>query len=286
MKGKRYKKTIAYGLTAFVLFVILAAATFRDRMDRLQRQQVQIVAFGDSVFGLIRDDTAIPAQVGRLLGKTVFNGAFGGSCISRADREYGLDASKDMVSLTALTKAVAADDFGVQQTFHSRESNTEYFEATVDQLETIDFSAVELVLIQHGINDYYNGVPIRNEEDPWDEYTFTGALRHSLRALREVNPDMRILLVTPTYTWHKLAHLTCEEYNVGYGVQEDYVRAEMEVAEEFGVEVLDVYHDVFPHEKWDDWQIYTWDGLHPNEAGRELLAGMIVDYLKPLADEP
>ena len=279
MKGKQYKETIAYGLMAFALFAILAAATFRSRDDRLERQQVQIVAFGDSVFGLIRDDTAIPAQVGSLLGKTVFNGAFGGSCISRIDEEGRMDTVRDSISLVGLTKAVAADDFGAQQTLRGRESSTEYFESTVDQLEVIDFSAVELVLIQHGLNDYYDGVPIQNEQDPWDEYTFTGALRRSLAYLREVNPNMRILLVTPTYTWLLLKDMTCEEYNAGYGVQEDYIRAEIEVAEELGVEVIDVYHDLFPHETWEDWKLYTWDGLHPNEAGRELLAGIISDYL-------
>lgn len=279
MKGKQYKKTIAYGLMALALFAILAAATFRHRADRLEKQQVQIVTFGDSVFGMTRNDTSIPAQVGRYLGKTVFNGAFGGSCISRADDERLLSSAKDSVSLVGLTKAVAADDFGVQQTFRSRENGTYYFPDTVDQLETIDFSTVELVLIQHGINDYYSGVPIYNEMDPWDEYTFAGALRCSLAALRKVNPDMRIVLVTTTYTWFWTESLTCEEYDVGYGVQEDYIRAEMEVAEEFGVEVLDVYHDVFPHETWADLGLYTLDGIHPNEAGRELLAGIIADYL-------
>ena len=284
MKRKRFKKTIAYGLAAVALFAILAAATFRDRADRLERQQVQIVTFGDSVFGQTRDDTSIPAQVGRLLGKTVFNGAFGGSCIGRVDDERLLSSAKDSVSLAGLTKAVAAGDFGVQQTFRSRENGTDYFPDTVDQLEAIDFSNVELVLIQHGLNDYYNGIPIYNEKDSWDEYTFTGALRCSLAALRRINPDMRILLVTPTYTWYWAKNLTCEEYDAGYGVQEDYIRAEMEVAEEFGIEVLDVYHDVFPHETWADSGLYTLDGMHPNEAGRELLAGIIADYLLQTAE--
>ena len=241
---------------------------------------VQVVFFGDSVCGLVRDDTAIPSQVGRLLDKTVFNGSFGGTCVARLWTEEKADYSKDAISLTALTKAVAARDFGAQQTLHFQGTNTDYFEDTVDVLETIDFSSVELVVIEHGLNDYYSGVPVRNEEDPWDERTFTGALRHSLKALKQANPDMRILLVTPTYTWYEDLELTCEEYDVGYGRQEDYVRAEMEVADEFGVEVLDVYHNVFPHETWEDRQRYTSDGFHPNEAGRALLAGMIAEYLQ------
>lgn len=279
MTGEKRGKSMIY-CASVPVFVCLFFFTFHSRADRLVPRKVQVVFFGDSVCGLVRDDTAIPAQVGRLLDMTVFNGAFGGTCVGRIGEEGKLDYSKDTISLTALTKAVAARDFGAQQTMRFKESNTEYFEETVDGLEAVDFSAVDIVVVEHGLNDYYSGTPIRKEGDPWDERTFTGALRHSLRALRQTNPDMRILLVTPTYTWHQRLGLTCEEYDAGYGILEDYVRAEMEVAQEFGVEVLDVYHDVFPHETWEDWAVYTWDGLHPNEAGRKLLAGMIAEYLR------
>ena len=280
MDSRLWKRTIIYGLVAAVMLGLLAAVTFHVRPGRVERQQVQVVTLGDSILGNIRDDTAIPAQLERLLGKSVFNGAFGGTCTGRIDREYRLTEARDSLSLVGLTKAIAADDFGVQQTLRIRESVTEYFEDTVDALETLDFSGVELVVIMHGLNDYYCGVPIYNEEDPLDEYSFTGALRRSLMYLRQANPDMRILLASTTYTWNRAEGLTCEEYDAGYGKQEDYIRAEAEVAEELGVEFLDLYHDVYPHEKWEDWEVYTFDGLHPNEAGRELLARIICEYLQ------
>lgn len=279
MTKKFDKGKVISGLLSVLLLVMLAAFTFHSRADRLERREVQVVTFGDSLFGMCRDDTGVPAQVGEMLDKSVFNAALGGTCISRIDNEHNMDYAKDSLSLAGITKAVAAEDFGVQQTVRVRESSTEYFSDVIDELERVDFSAVELVVILHGLNDYYSGVPISNPEDPYDEYTFTGALRSSLTALRQANPDMRIVLVTPTYTWHKAFGLTCEEYNAGYGVQEDYIQAEMQVAEELGVELLDVYHDVYPHEKWEDWEVYTFDGHHPNEAGRELLAGIIGEYL-------
>lgn len=270
---------IIYGAAALI-FVCLFLFTFHSRADRLERSQAQMVALGDSLFGLVRDETSIPAQVGQLTGMTVFNGAFGGTCVSRMDEEHRLDYVKDSLSLVGVAKAVAMDDFGVQQTLKNRESNTEYYEETVDELERMDFSSVELVLIMHGLNDYYSGVPIHNEKDSYDEYTFIGALRSSIEFLRQANPEMRIVLVTPTYTWYLDSGETCEEYNVGEGVQEDYINAEMKLAQELGIEVIDVYHDVYPHEKWEDWELYTVDGFHPNEAGRELLSGIIAEYLK------
>lgn len=280
MDGRKWKRIIAYGAISAVLLAFLAAATFRSRSDRLDRQQYQIVALGDSVFGMARNDTGIPEQLGKLLGKTVFNGAFGGTYISRSGGESQQAHAGNALSLVGVASAIAADDFGVQQTVRMRGSGTEYFDAVVDELEQIDFSQVELVVIMHGLNDIYMGAPIYNEKDPLDEYTFTGALRKSLTVLRQVNPDMRILLVTPTYTWYRNTGQTCEEYDAGFGVAEDYVYAEIEVAKEMGVEVIDMYHDVFPHEQWDDWNRYTSDGMHPNEEGRELIVGIIYEYLQ------
>lgn len=279
MKRTRYLKGIPY-VVAAVVFVCLLLFTFRVRPDKTERLQVQAVAFGDSVFGLFQNDSAIPAQLERLLGKSIFNAAFGGTCVSRMNEEGSLSDFQDALSLVGIARAVRADDFGVQQSLSFRESNTQYFENTVDVLEQIDFSSVELVIIQDGLNDYYSGVALENRDDPYDEYTFAGALRSTVGYLRAANPKMRLVLVTPTYSWYVPKELTCEEYDGGGGLLEDYVRVETEIAEELGVELVDVYHNVYPHEKWEDWRLYTWDGLHPNEEGRALLANVIAEAIQ------
>lgn len=273
------QKKWIYPAVSAVLFLLIFGLTFRP-WRREERQTIQMVAFGDSVLGLFRGEDGIAAQVGSLLDKSVYCAGLGGTCVSRLDRENRLDYGKDALSLTALTKAVLMDDFGPQQTVFLKEPATEYFEETVDGLARIDFNTVELVMIEHGLNDFYAGVPLRNEEDPMDEYTFAGALRSSLEALRKTNPDMRIVLITPTYTWMLTGSYTCEEFDAGYGNQEAYVAEEIQIAAEYGVEVIDVYHDFFPHEGWDDWKLYTMDGLHPNEAGRRLIAEKIAAYLE------
>lgn len=280
MKAIGNKKTILYAVIAVVVFLAVFILTFSRRTPEKNSRQVQLVTFGDSVFGEVRDGTGIPDQVAEQMGMSFYNGAFGGTQVGRGDAEYRLAYGKDAFSLVGLSKSVYAEDFGVQQTIRLKESSTDYFEEVIDGLALIDFSKVELILIQHGLNDFYAGVPIRNEEDPYDEYTFSGALRTALKLLREKCPEAEIVLVTPTYTWYFYEQLTCEEYDVGYGSMEAYVAAEKAVAEEFGIEVIDLYHDFFPHEQWSDWELYTRDGLHPNEAGRKLIAEKICEYLQ------
>ena len=66
---------------------------------------------------------------------------------------------------------------------------------------------------------------------------------------------------------------------------EDYVNAEIGLCQALDVEVIDIYHDYYPHDNWDDLYLYTDDGLHPNEAGREKIAQTLADYLNQTLDE-
>lgn len=279
MDRQKRKHLIAYGIVSVVLFALFFCVTFQGRAVKANLEQVQIVAFGDSVFGLIRDETSVPQQVQKLTGRSVYNAAFGGTCVARTDSDRRMDYARGSLSLVGLAKAVRAGDFGVQHALRVRESNTEYFAEVVDGLDTVNFAGVEVVLIQQGINDYHAGTLIENPGNPYDEYSFLGALRTAVKELRKVNPEIRIILITPTYTWYAATGLTCEEADQGGGVLEAYVEAEIKAAEELRIEVIDVYHDFFPHESWNDKDLYTWDGLHPNEKGREKLAERIAEVL-------
>lgn len=279
MKKGLLIRTIVYGVISAVLFGVLFLSTFPLRKTH-KMYAPQIVVLGDSIFGQTRDETSVSSQLSALLGQEVFNGALGGTCASRVNREGRLAYSKDSLSFVEISRAAALDDFGWQQATRVRESTTEYFPEVIDDLEKIDFSSVDILLVQYGLNDYHAGVPLENTEDPYDPYTFAGAFRSAVACWREAYPELRIILLTSTYSWYEYAGKTCEEMDEGGGILEDYVNKEIQVAEEMGVEVLDLYHDVYPHDTWEDRNLYTHDGLHPNEAGRKLLAETVEAYLR------
>lgn len=279
MQGKAIGRKILYGIIVAALFAALFLVSFRPRESFTDRQTTSIVIFGDSIFGEIRDEEAVPARLEVILGKSVYNGAFGGTCAARVEPERRLDYTRDMFSLAELAKSVESGDFGVQQSVSMRESNTEYFGDVIDGLDAIDFSGVEIIVIQQGVNDYHAGVPIENPDDPYDERTFMGAVRSAVRSFRRVNPKARIVMITPVYTWYIVSGKTCEETDNGGGVLEDYVNADLRLAEELDLEVIDVYHDFYTHEKWEDWRLYSRDGLHPNETGRKMLTERIAEGL-------
>lgn len=283
MKEKGFKRTILYWVMAGVIvgccFLIAGSRNFVQ-----ERQAFQIVALGDSVFAYTRDETSIPARIGRELGMTVYNGALGGTCASRAHREDHLDHSLDSVSFGAIARAFSQGDFGVQKTVKSMEKGTAYYMDTIAGLSELDLAQAEVILVLYGNNDYFAGQPLDSEEDPEDEYTFGGALRSGLRRLRACNKDARIILVTPTYNWLPDQGQTCEEYTENGKFLEDYVLLEQQIGLEEQIEVLDLYHEFLPYDTWEDWKLYTLDGVHPNEAGRQLIADRIIQYLR--GEEP
>lgn len=279
MKRWTDRKNILCGLAALMGFALLYAVSFHGSEQKGQ-QAVDAVVFGDSVFTDIGNITSIPDRLADALDMAVYNASLGGTCASRLEKERRQDSARGSMSLVGLTKAVRGMDFRVQQSAIIRESNMEPFPEIIAGLAEIDFDRVEMVLIGKGINDYHGGVPVDNSEDPYDEYTFLGAIRSAVKDLRERNPDVRILLATPTYTWYTEQGLTCEELDNGGGLLEDYVNAELELARELDVEAVDLYHDFFSHESFRDWEQYTLDGVHPNEEGREKIVREIADFLK------
>lgn len=283
MQKHRWIKTIAYGCVICICFAVLFATTYRARYSNKTETEYTMVLMGDSVMGVCRDETSISSQLGRLMDITVFNGALGGTSLSRINDSSSMGYSKDCMSGVSLSKAIVSGDFGPQQSTEVKESMTEYFPETIDEMEKIDFSKVDILLMQYGFNDYHAGVPIYPKEGDHGEASFVGALENSVLALQKAYPNLRIVLVTPTYSWYpynELTHLTCEEYNLGGGVLEEYVNAEIQTARSMNVEILDVYHNFYTHDTWEDWEIYTTDGLHPNENGRTLLAQRIAEFLQ------
>ena len=271
----RIKQILTWAVAGILLLLLWGIPKVTGQS---QEESYEIVCMGDSMLAPVKNLYGVVDMLRDRLDKAVFNGAFGGTRLSRTDVSRELSHMHDSLSMVALAEAVSYGDFGPQQTTVIKENGSGYFADTVDALAKIDFQKVDILLIEHGTNDYNVGVPLLNEEDAYDEYTFSGALRKTLTILQKKLPNTRIILVTPTYCWFPQWGETCETYKPAGAALADYVQVEKQIAGELGVEIIDNY-ELFPHTSIEDCDRYTVDGLHATELGREMIAGAVAEYL-------
>lgn len=267
------------GILAVVIFASLVIRT--GEFDKGNDTTYKIVCLGDSNFGNTQNETGTVALLEKKLGQPVLNGAFGGSMmvsVAGKKTEY-----YSLLSMHNLAISICNKNFGMQKASIDTLVRTDYlsyFKNTFDKLTEVDFEQVEILMIEHGVNDYLGGISIDNEGDMYDVTTFCGTLRMVITMLREEYPDMRIVLVTPAYCAPLSAnkeYRPCDAYDYGGGYLEEYVNAELKVAEEMDVEIIDLYHNIDMNA--DNFSIYLYDGLHFGEYGREVVADILADYL-------
>ena len=140
----------------------------------------------------------------------------------------------------------------------------------------------DIVVVFGGTNDFGHGdAPIGTMSDR-TPYTFYGALHCLYTALTEKYPDVPVVILTPL---HRLNEDSPKGDNkpAPVGTLKEYVNIIREVAEYYSFPVLDLYKESGLQPKVPViQQKYIPDGLHPNDAGNEILAHKIARFLETL----
>lgn len=131
----------------------------------------------------------------------------------------------------------------------------------------------DLIVVFGGTNDYGLNSPLR--KDAADEYTFEGACRALFEKLQKIYSGSAIVVMTPLHRSDE----TFSRENTERSTQpklEDYVNCLRKIAGDFSLPVVDLYRkaNIFPVME-DHRRLYCPDGLHPNEAGHEIIASVL-----------
>ena len=150
--------------------------------------------------------------------------------------------------------------------------------------------AADLCVIEYGTNDFDEKVPAGTVQDrpekAEDAVTVRGGMYYMIRKLRELNPNLKILVLPPLFRRADGTNLVWTEdltdvQNVKTGeTLSGYRQAIREVCEENGAKFIDWY-PVFNFKNFgrNDACQYTMDGLHPNAAGHELMYQYLLNYI-------
>lgn len=179
-----------------------------------------------------------------------------GSMLKCVSRNYGVSGTR---IAKQINKVVSWDYLDYQIRAHGMNNDADY------------------VFVMGGVNDFGHGDAPLFGKDKFDPYSFSGGLHNLCRTLLEKFDRKKIAFILP---------LHCIDENPKYTQPackgkkyEDYLNILRNVCREYGFDVLD-FQNIFgmPEDNLPS-DLYQ-DGLHPNDKGHELLAKLIVEYIK------
>ena len=273
------KNKIIAASIAMVMILICFVPIFIF-FGRERKENYGIVCFGDSVMACYYGDGSIPYYLEEITGYPTLNAAFGGLSMSVPSIETISGDTSYLYSMAELSEALVNKDFSLQ-IMGTKPRVNEYPERWNEipkVLDNLNYESIEYIIIEHGVNDYLLGKPIDNPNDPYDVYSFAGALRTVIENVRKAVPGATIVLTTPTYCYIDYVDKDCYEADFGGGTLPDYVAKEKEIAAEYGVICVDNFNESGITK--DNYKDYLYDGLHSHQGGNLLIADNIVDHLE------
>ena len=133
----------------------------------------------------------------------------------------------------------------------------------------------DFVVVFGGTNDFGHGdAPLGTPADRTPD-SFYGACHYLMHRLIELYPTACIVFMTPMHR--------AEETKEGKAPLGQYVKIIREVAENYSLPVLDLYGTLGVDPQIEvQRNLYTADGLHPNNAGAEKIADRLGHFLLSL----
>lgn len=211
-----------------------------------------VVFFGDSVIAF-STTTSIPDAFRGLTGAHTYNCGRGGSSASMLQSAFpGIPSVVDSFLSEDLTPFV--NDFQIYT------GMSDYFENSDDDRQ-------KCFIISLGLNDYFYGFPVKSD-DPYDPYTYAGALRIAIEKLQDAYPDAVIVLMTPNFT--SLFNNGLQPLTDTGDTLPDYVAAVISICREKELPFYDSYNLLGINSS--NYTEYLMDECHPNEATRYSMA--------------
>ena len=140
----------------------------------------------------------------------------------------------------------------------------------------------DVIVIFGGTNDFGSDPAVGTMEDRTDD-TFYGAYHNLIRLIMACYPGAKIVIATPLHRLTEVDDTYNEQASRRGGKLSDYVEAIREVAAYYGLPVADLFRDCPMQPSLPGHQeAYMPDGLHPNDAGHEILAQTMLRTLKKL----
>lgn len=250
-----------------------------------------IVLFGNAPFADDRDSSdSLANLIAKETGANVYNCSISGSYL--AAQELNFDptvAAMDaycLYWLVSLAAGAPIDNYYVQAAEQLGDKTPADAEEVINTLKTLDFNTIDTVAIMYDATDYLLGNPMYNDDNPTDPTQFTGNLEASLDVLQSLYPQIRIIVMSPTYAYavdENGDYVSSDMYIYNNrDVLSTYVIKECYSANLHSVSFMDNLYGSITE---DNAKEYLTDNLHLNVKGRKLIAKRFEYFLNYYAKD-
>ena len=254
-------------IAAIVAGIITYAGNLKKKQLIEERGSVNIVAFGDSIWAISKDETGIAAileeelEQARVTDCSIMGTRASYKILDENAPQEELDWNK--ISLMGILTEPEGMELLMEK----------------NGLSKIPLEDADYIVIAYGLNDYFAAIP-RTSENPYDPYTYAGALRTAVSWFAEHYPQAKVVLHSQTY---------CQGYSYGKvdsesdykdyggGTGPDYVAVIEQVAEEMDCIFVNNYEDMGIN--IHNGPKYLSDATHLTEYGRSKYAKNLAKYL-------
>lgn len=221
-----------------------------------------LVFLGDSVIANYTDSASIPGVVSGFTQAAVYNCGFGGNSASVTEGSP--------IALADIAEAFTTGNLS------RLPKDMPVYQGLSSYLSDNPSDKKLCVIINYGLNDYFQGCPISSDEDPFDVTTFCGAIRTAVNTIHTRFPNARIILCTPSYCYYCVEGK--EPHGEGNYILEDYVSAVLSLSQELQTDVLDTYHTFGINDQ--NWNMYLVpDQIHPKASYRYLIGKSLISLI-------
>lgn len=237
-----------------------------------------ILAFGNAPFADDRDSEDNLANIiAKMADATVYNCSVSGSYLAALNPYYDpsvapMDAY-NFYWLCTLATGGPIEHYYDQAKENLGENTPAEADEVYNTLTTLDYSTVDVITIMYDASDYLAGHAMYSDQNSTDIEQFTGNLEAGIELLQNTYPNIRIIVMSPTYAFavdENGEYISSDMYTYGgRDVLSTYVIKEYASCASRSVSFVDHLYGTINEDNAKDYLI---DNLHLNLDGRKKVA--------------
>lgn len=249
----------------------------------LEPQKMNITIVGDSLFCNISDyNLSLAEYLADKTGCEMQNCSIGGTTAVKLNNGKEVDYYSDKLNFYNISNMICSGN--ISTVTDDVKNLSVIFPDSYVKIKFLvgtDMDKEDYLIVCYGINDAFMRIPAKSD-DPYDENTYSGAIRRGVERINKKYPDLKIILCEQTAS-SLIQNKEADEYfdSVTADYKKEYNDELKKISEEYNnvyfFEVSDTFSPANP-----DYEKYFSDGIHLNGEGKDLYSSQLAEFIGEL----